>query len=287
MRRLAGWTTRQELEAQAHGWRCSMVTLTFSDDFLPGSRLEAEARLRSWFMRVRRTIDFHLRPEDAARVAMTPAREAGFAFGRFRYYLGAELGSRGGRFHVHVNVFGLLPEDRIGERSFAEIVRATWSVDGRPIGRVDIRPLKPGGARYVAKYVGKAIAAPDLEMKSRGMEFQLVSNGGGRSGFGGLGSLALPAIAAGYSGSVPDDVSCAVALPGGRRGWLTTRLADRLRRLVGMTAERIAALRVARLGELVISSRERRWLELSAGLEPADVEARYARFCQYWQNWRC
>ena len=76
----------------------------------------------------------------------------------------------------------------------------------------------------------------------------------------------MPAIAALYAGVIPDDVSSEVALGGGRRGWLTTRLADRLRRLVGMSSERIAALRVARLGELVIASRERRWRELSAGV---------------------
>lgn len=280
VRRVAGWTTRQELEAQAHDWRCTFATLTFASEFLPESVDELRAIMRGWLMRLRRSIDYRVTPEDADRASVTPAQEAGFVYGLFRYFAAVEHGSKGGRVHVHVNLFGLLPGSPIGDATFGELIAATW---GR--GRVDVRPLKRGGARYVAKYVGKAIAAPERELVSS-MEFRMVSNGGGRSGFGGLGSLALPAIAAGYAGSVPDDVSCAVALPGGRRGWLTTRLADRLRRLVGMSAERIAALRVARLGELVVSSRERRWLELSAGLEPADVEARYARFCQYWQNWR-
>lgn len=281
-RRLASWTTRQELEAQAHAWRCSLATLTFAPGSLPEGRCELRSTLRLFFVRLRRAIGYRVLPDDAASAGSTPAREAGFSFGRFRYFAAVEHGSKGGRVHVHVNLFGLSPSDRIGGATLAELIDQAW-----PAGLVDVRPLRPGGAGYAAKglaYVGKAISSPELEVPS--LEFRSVSNGGGRSRLGGLGSLALPALAAEYSGCVPDDVSTVVPLAGGRRGFLTPRLADRLRRLVGLSSERIAALRLARLGELVSSSRERRWSELSASIPAECRDARYASFCQYWRNWR-
>lgn len=281
-RRLASWTTRQELEAQAHAWACSLATLTFAPGSLPESRAELRATLRLFFVRLRRAIGYRVSPDDAASAGSTPAREAGFSFGLFRYFAAVEHGSKGGRVHVHVNVFGLSPGDSFGGATLAELIESTWAV-----GRVDVRPLRPGRTGYAAKalaYVGKAISSPELEVPS--LEFRTVSKGGGRSRLGGLGSLGLPALAAEYSGSVPDDVSTVVPLSGGRSGFLTTRLADRLRRLVGLSSERIAALRLARLGELVASSRERRWLELSASIPAECRDARYASFCQFWLNWR-
>ena len=170
MRRVAGWTTRQELEAQAHYWRCTFATLTFASEFLPESVVELRAVMRGWLMRLRRAIDYRVSPADGARVV--DARPGGgLRLRSVSVFRGRRAWLEGRPRSRSCESFGLLPDSPIGDATLAELIEATW---GR--GRVDVRPLKRGGARYVAKYVGKAIVSPELELGSS-MEFRWCRTG--------------------------------------------------------------------------------------------------------------
>lgn len=283
--RVSQWTTRQQLEAAAHLWRCSFLTLTYREACRPDDRATLKAHLREFFRQLRRALDYHLGPDDVGQVVSSPAMQAGFSFGRFRYFASFEYGELSGREHFHVNLFGLEPSSVIGGRTVAEWIEAKWS-----FGRVRVLPMKRGAARYVAKYLLKAIGHDDVEARL-GPEFRTISNGGGRSGFGGIGAPAVPALAAVHEATelvtepfaVSGDVERKVAL-GNAFGFLDRYLADRLRKAVGFSLAQIAALRLARLRELVARSRDARWRELVAelGLDGASLDARYSEFCRYW-----
>lgn len=283
--RVSQWTTRQQLEAAAHGWRCAFLTLTYAEAFRPGDRAELKAHLRNFLKRLRRLIDYNLAAEDVEAAVVTPAMQAGFAFGRFRFFACFEYGEVSGREHFHLNLFGLSAETVIGGRTLSELVEAAWS-----FGRSKVKPMLRGAARYVAKYLLKGVGHGDVEARL-GPEFRTISNGGGRSGFGGIGAPAVPALAADHvptelvteAFAVSGDVERKVAL-GNAFGFLDRYLSDRLRQAVGFSVAQIAALRLARLRELVARSRDERWRELTAELrlDGASMEARYAKFRRYW-----
>lgn len=258
------WTARQELEASAHGGRALFVTLTFSPLALPESEAAVRSALQGFVKRLRRWIEYHASPEDLAKVSLTPAMVAGLAAGQFRFLGAVERGSRGTRrLHGHLNLFGLAMSFRFGGFTMRELIEKSW----RGQGFVKVKPFRHGAARYVAKYLLKC---PGGRMMSKG----------GRSGLGGLGALAVPALAAAHDAAAV-DVERKVMLPGARFVFLDRYLSDRLRRAVGFSAERIAELASERLRELVARSRELRWRELHAELI-GPVGPSPGAFRRYW-----
>lgn len=273
--RVSRWTTRQQLEAASHNWSATFGTLTYATAHRPRDRAELRSHLRAFFKRLRALINYNLQSGDVPS-SPTPAMVAGFSFGRFRYFAAMEYGEAGGREHFHFNLFGLSPEQRIGERSLPELIEAAWS-----FGRVYIKPFREGAARYVAKYLLKAVGQQGDTEARLGPEYRTMSNGGGRSqSFGGIGAMALPELAASHDREA-DDVDRKVTIGNGY-GFLDRYLSDRLRVLVGFTVERIAVLRIARLRELVERSRERRWRELNADLGVCFSSP--AEFRRYWAS---
>lgn len=257
------WVMRQELEAKAHDGVGMLVTLTFAWHSLPDSEAEAKATVQGFIKRLRRWIEYYATREDLARLGVTAANAAGLVAGQFRFFGAIERGKRGTRrLHAHLNFFGLAPATKFGGFTMRKLIEKSWQ--GR--GFVQVKPFRAGAARYVAKYVTKS---PDTILFSKG----------GPSGLGALGAVALPSIAAGHDASAA-DIDRKVVTTGGRFFFLDKYLAERLRKLLGFTVERIADLARARLREAVARARERRWREVSADLGlcgPAPVE-----FRRYW-----
>lgn len=270
---------RQELEASAHDWRCSFLTLTYATPSLPAGRTLVKRHFQDFIANLRVGIADRLSPDDASWASITPAMQAGFSYGRFRHYGCGEYGEQSGRPHYHANIFGLSPSSQIGGRSFAELVEAKWS-----FGSVKVLPMIQGAAYYVASYLCQGLnrkGAPELGR--RAPEFQLMSNGGGRSGFGGIGALAVPGLAAAAQVDPRGDVLREVQLAGGRPGSLDGYMLDRLRRAVGMSEAQVSELKLDNLRELVADSRDARFTALCPDDLPAEVIAlRRAEFRRYW-----
>lgn len=262
----------------SHDWRCSFVTLTYADPHLPGGRHLVPAHLSGWLKRLRFAISYNLLPDDHARAFVTPAMLAGCSYGTLRYFASGEYGLASGRPHYHANIFGLAPNSVIGDRTFAQLVKLAW-----PYGeRVKVLPMQAGAARYVAKYVGKGLdqaSAPRLH--GRPPEFRRYSDGArSKPALGSLGALAVPALIAGHDRAQP-DVERTVALGRDRQVFLDRYLADRLRKAVGFSEERIADLASARLLALRDRSVEQRWSVLTGA---AAEGPRFKAFAAYWSS---
>lgn len=235
----------------AHDGVGIFLTLTFAWHSLPGGELAAKAAMQGFIKRLRRWIDYYATQEDLAGLRITPAMRAGLDPGQFRFLGAVERGSRG-RLHCHLNLFGLSPAMTFGGFTVRKLIKKSWQ--GR--GFVQVKPFRPGAARYVAKYLLKSPAGRIHSKGSRGV--------------GALGALAIPDLAAGHNPDA-EDVDRRVTLPGGRFLFLDPYLADRLRRAVGFTSERIAALRLARVRASLDRCRTYvadRWRGLSSMLGP-------------------
>lgn len=246
----------------AHDGVALFVTLTFAWHSLPDGEAATKAALQGFIKRLRRWIEYYATADDLARLPVSPANVAGLVAGRFRFLGAVERGSRARRLHGHLNLFGLSASMRFGGFTMRQLIEKAWQ--GR--GFVRVKPFREGAARYVAKYVCKSAGG------------RLVSKGG-PSGLGALGALALPSLAARHDAGAA-DVERKVLVTGARFLFLDSYLADRLRKVVGFSVERIANLRRARLREAVSRSREERWREVSADLGlcgPSPVE-----FRRYW-----
>lgn len=228
-------------------------TLTFAWHSLPDSELAAKAAMQGFIKRLRRWIDYYATQDDLARLPVTPAIRAGLSPGQFRFLGAVECGTHGTRrLHCHLNIFGLSPAMKFGGFTVRKLIKKSWQ--GR--GFVQVKPFRPGAARYVAKYLLKS---PRGRIHSKGSR-----------GLGALGALAIPDLAAGHNPAA-EDVDRRVTLPGGRFLFLDPYLADRLRRAVGFSAERIAALRLARLRASLDRCRDYvagRWRAFSSMLGP-------------------
>lgn len=112
------WATRIMLEAGCHA-TSAFLTLTYSEDTCPK---ELEPGDLTIFLR-------------ELRRAVAPRK--------LRYYAAGEYGSKTGRPHFHIAVFGLSPLER-------SEVEAAWGK-----GFVHIGLLTPQSSRYLAKYITK------------------------------------------------------------------------------------------------------------------------------------
>lgn len=175
------WTHRIMLEAAQYSHN-AFVTLTYSEDEKPltGDGLGT------------------LKPEDyqlwikRLRDRVSPST--------FRFFLVGEYGDETWRPHYHAGLFGfpscVYGESRYGERRkdccyWCDLVRDTWGK-----GNVYLGVLEADSAGYMAGYVSKSMTKWDDErLQGRHPEFARMSNGGGKSGKGGIGKDALWDIA--------------------------------------------------------------------------------------------
>lgn len=115
------------------------VTLTYRPECLPpgGNLVPRDAQL--WLKRLRK------------------------AAGRpLRFFLVGEYGTKSARPHYHAVIFGL---------EYPKLIEDTW-----PHGFVQVGPLQPGGAVYVAGYVTKKLTKPDAPgLNGRVPEFARMS----------------------------------------------------------------------------------------------------------------
>lgn len=138
------------LEAQLHKSNVCM-TLTYEDIFLPKDNSVSVEHLQQFFKRLRH-------------------------FSKFRFYAVGEYGEQTLRPHYHVCVFNF-PQCFRGKTDLSkkwccdtcERVKKDWGK-----GAIEIQPLSPEGAAYVAGYVTKKIEAAPLPKELR-PEFQRMS----------------------------------------------------------------------------------------------------------------
>lgn len=140
------WVGRLLLETQAWekiGLSSSFITLTYSDENLPpGGSLDPGAP-RHFIQRFRRLVGSKT----------------------VRYFFVGEYGDRTFRPHYHAILFGYGP-------GFAETVEKAWSMNGTPLGYVQVGPADKGSHSYVAHYVTKKMTvASDERLEGRYPEF--------------------------------------------------------------------------------------------------------------------
>jgi len=88
---------------------------------------------------------------------------------KISHYSVGEYGDRGGRPHYHSIIFGMLPNE-------AQQVEQAWD-----LGRVHIGSVTPASINYVSQYLDKKVLGPKQAFLGREPEFQLASNGLGKS----------------------------------------------------------------------------------------------------------
>lgn len=123
--RLRSWLLRMLLEAQLYDSdQVTFLTLTYSDDNLPGTPEAAKRQFQLWLKRLRKF----------------------FGDGTLRYVAALESGSRGSkRFHWHCILYGL----RFNADNRHHIFRK-WGN-----GFIDWKPASGGRMSYVLKYIIK------------------------------------------------------------------------------------------------------------------------------------
>ncbi len=140
------WVTRIELEAATHRENL-MVTLTYNDESYPIDGNLNPRHLALFLKRLRKRLEPY----------------------RFRFFGVGEYGTRSGRAHYHLVLFGL------GD-SAAPFVVQSW-----PFGFVQCGPLLAGGANYVAGYVTKKLTRAGARgLGDRHPEFVRMSLGIGK-----------------------------------------------------------------------------------------------------------
>lgn len=122
------WTGRLMLEAQQHEHSC-FVTLTYRAEDYPSDGSLRPRDVQLWLKRLRAAIE----PKQV------------------RYYAVGEYGTRRGRAHYHVIVFGLSSYDR-------GAIEGAW-----PYGSVHIGTLTEASASYVCSYICKGDTRPRVD----------------------------------------------------------------------------------------------------------------------------
>lgn len=138
------WTHRLMLEALDYD-ASSFVTLTYADDNL--------------------TYSEDYRPIICKRDVQLFLKRLRKLVGPFRYYLCGEYGGTTGRPHYHAILFGIPP-------NAADLIQKAWSIDGEPIGHIDIGECTPESIQYVAGYVTKKMTRKGDGLQA---EFSLMS----------------------------------------------------------------------------------------------------------------
>jgi len=170
------WTHRVMLEASLHSLN-AFVTLTYSDEHLPGGGSLNPEHLRLFWMRLRK---------DQAQ------------YGRkLRYFANGEYGSDTERPHYHAIIFGM-PSCYHGRTrhyrfkagfnccNTCDAVARCW-----PHGGIDLGQVERASAAYVCGYVTKKLTDPDdYRLGGRHPEFSRVSKQNG-----GLGARYIPEVA--------------------------------------------------------------------------------------------
>lgn len=129
------WAFRCSLEALYH-YESSFLTLTYADEFLPGSLDEVKEDLKKFIKSV---------------------RNSGF---KVRYFGCGERGEQFGRLHAHIILFGFLPSDLVydsksdsGEALFtSNFVDNLWKK-----GRCTVQLVGENVGQYVAGYTSKKL----------------------------------------------------------------------------------------------------------------------------------
>lgn len=132
------WTHRLMLESYCHS-DSVMVTLTFDPEHIPADGSIDKRDVQLFLKRLRK--------------ALSP--------NQIRYYAAGEYGTKSGRPHYHLIIFGL-------SLLQGDIVKQCW-----PFGMVHICEFNQQTAQYVAGYVTKKIASTSLD--GRRPEFALMS----------------------------------------------------------------------------------------------------------------
>lgn len=132
------WTHRLMLESYCHS-DSVMVTLTFDPDHLPPDNSIHKLDVQLFLKRLRK--------------AISPLK--------IRYYAAGEYGSKSGRPHYHLIIFGL-------SLLHGEIVKRCW-----PFGMVHVAEFNKLTAQYVAGYVTKKLSSTARD--NRSPEFALMS----------------------------------------------------------------------------------------------------------------
>lgn len=154
------WANRITLEASQYKDN-TFMTLTYSDENLPPEMSLDPLALTLFLKRLRKWYDTQ--------------------YGKkLRYYGVGEYGDQSQRPHYHLAVFGFPNCERgrtvqrrnSGCCTYCDTVSNLWG-----FGRVELAPLEPGSASYVAGYVTKKLTAKDdPRLEGRHPEFARMSN---------------------------------------------------------------------------------------------------------------
>lgn len=139
IKRREEWTARIMLESLDHT-ATSFVTLTYSDQHLPGPSLCKEDHQR-FLKRLRKRV--------------SPSK--------IRFFCVGEYGERTERPHFHYALFGHPPED-------SGVIEESWG-----LGFVTVSPLIGARARYLARYTTKKLTGPSSFSDGRCPEFAIMS----------------------------------------------------------------------------------------------------------------
>lgn len=148
------WRLRCELEYLCHQ-SAAFVTLTYSNEHLPDYNTLVPSHLSSFLKRLRKSLDY-----------------------KIRYFACGEYGTKRGRPHYHLIIFGLKKED------FSK-VRDNWHyADLSKYSRaVDVQEAGIDSLGYVAGYVGKKLPASYYYSDLREPPFHRCSLGLGLAGY--------------------------------------------------------------------------------------------------------
>ena len=142
------WALRIMLEALDYEQN-SCITLTYNDAHLPEKSLLKPKDTQDWLKRLRK--------------ALSPVK--------VRFFLSGEYGSKRGRPHYHVILFGYDPPDKVysftknGHKYYrSKFIQDTWSLYDEPIGNIIVTDLTYQGAFYSAKYLQKSLFE-DMEVR--------------------------------------------------------------------------------------------------------------------------
>lgn len=133
IQRRDAWTLRIELEARQYPFNV-FVTLTYSKFFKPDNGVSKRA-LQLYFKRLRKSLGFPM-----------------------RYFAVGEYGEKKGRPHYHFIGFGLdLPDEQKIKHAWTYLFKNEKNSIRLPIGIVDVKPMLPGAAAYLASYTVKML----------------------------------------------------------------------------------------------------------------------------------
>lgn len=148
------WRLRCELEMVCHN-TAAFVTLTYSNEYLPDYATLVPSHLSSFLKRLRKSLDY-----------------------KIRYFACGEYGSKFGRPHYHLIIFGLKKEDY-------HKVKENWHyADLKKYSRaIDVQEAGLDALGYVAGYVGKKLPPQAYYNRLKAPPFHRCSLGLGLEGY--------------------------------------------------------------------------------------------------------